>query len=117
MGAAVSGQDYRDKYTHGQIKYFGNYVELFEERGQSRDQWFDNVESGNLLKTNAETKECTMADVENDEMIDVDENNKIENVNLDLDQGDCVGHVGGVIGGGVSLCVCVCVWGGGSGRL
>ena len=48
-----------------------------------------------------------------DEMIEVDENDKIETVNLDLDQGDCVGHVGGVIGGGVSLCVCVCVWGGG----
>jgi hypothetical protein len=42
-------------------------------------------------------------------MIEVDENDKIETVNLDLDQGDCVGHVGGVIGGGVSLCVCVCV--------
>ena len=41
-----------------------------------------------------------------DEMIEVDENDKIETVNLDLDQGDCVGHVGGVIGGGVSLCVC-----------
>ena len=53
-----------------------------------------------------------------DEMIEVDENDKIETVNLDLDQGDCVGHVGGVIGGGVCLCVCVCVWGGGgSGRL
>ena len=55
-----------------------------------------------------------------DEMIEVDENDKIETVNLDLDQGDCVGHVGGVIGGGVSLCVCVCVcwgwgWGGGVG--
>ena len=47
-----------------------------------------------------------MAHVENAEMIEVDENYKIETVNLDLDQGDCVGHVGGVIGGGVSLCVC-----------
>ena len=35
-----------------------------------------------------------------DEMIEVDENDKIETVNLDLDQGDCLGHVGGVIGGG-----------------
>jgi hypothetical protein len=53
-----------------------------------------------------------------DEMIEVDENDKIETVNLDLDQGGCVGHVGGVIGGGVSLCVCVCGGGGGgSGRL
>jgi hypothetical protein len=50
-----------------------------------------------------------------DEMIEVDENDKIETMNLDLDQGDCVGHVGGVIGGGVSLCVCVCVCGMGGG--
>ena len=78
MGAAVSGQDYRDKYTHGQMQYFGNSVELFEERGQSVDQWGNNVESGNLLKTNAETKQCAMADVENDEMIEVKENDKIE---------------------------------------
>ena len=26
-------------------------------------------------------------------MIEVDENDKIETVNLDLDQGDCVGHI------------------------
>ena len=43
-------KDYRDKYTHSQIKYFGISVELYEDRGQSRDQWQDNVESGNLLK-------------------------------------------------------------------
>ena len=71
-------KDYRDKYTHSQIKYFGISVELYEERGQSRDQWQDNVESGNLLKTNAETKQCAMADVENDEMIEVNEHDKIE---------------------------------------
>ena len=35
-----------------------------------------------------------MADVEND----VDENDKIETENLDFDQGDCMGHVGGVCG-------------------
>ena len=39
-----------------------------------------------------------MVDVENDEMIEVDDNYKIETVNLDFDQGDCMGHVGGVSG-------------------
>ena len=63
----------------------GNSFAQFKERGQSGDQWGDNVESVNLLKTNAETNECTMAHVENAEMIEVDENDKIETVNLDLD--------------------------------
>jgi hypothetical protein len=41
-----------------------------------------------------------MAHVENAEMIEVDENDKFETVNLDFDQGDWVGHVGGASGGG-----------------
>ena len=59
----------------------------------------DNVVSGNLLKTNPETTECTMADVENAVMIEVIENDKIETVDLDVDLGDCVGHVEGPSGG------------------
>ena len=43
----------------------------------------------------AETTVCTMADVENADMIEVDENDKIETVDLAVDHGDCVGHVGG----------------------
>ena len=42
-----------------------------------------------------ETTECTMADVENAEMIEVDENDKIDPVDLDVDQGDCVSYDGG----------------------
>ena len=52
-------------------------------------------------KKTPETTECTMADVENAEMIKVDENDQIDTVNLDVDQGDCVGHVGGRVGGGL----------------
>ena len=33
------------------------------------------------------------------EMIEVDENDKIDTVDLDVYQGDCVGHVGGASGG------------------
>ena len=49
-----------------------------------------------VLKTNEENIECTMANVK---MTEVDENEKIETVDLDVDQGDCVGHVGGASGG------------------
>ena len=41
-----------------------------------------------------ETTECTMADVENAEMIEADENDKIDPVDLDVDQGDCVSYDG-----------------------
>ena len=36
-----------------------------------------------------------------DEMIEVDENDKIDTVNLDFDQGDWVGHVRDASGGSV----------------
>ena len=45
-----------------------------------------------MLKTNEENIECTMANVENVKMTEVDENEKIETVDLDVDRGDCEGH-------------------------
>jgi hypothetical protein len=37
-------------------------------------------------------------------MVEVDENDKIETVDLAVDQGDCVGHVEGAsVGGGRSI--------------
>ena len=56
-----------------------------------------------MLNNNAETTECTMADVENVDMIEVDENDKIETLDLAVDQGDCVVHVGGASVGGSSI--------------
>ena len=57
-----------------------------------------------MLNNNAETTECAMADVENADMVEVDENDKIETVDLAVDQGDCVGHVEGAsVGGGRSI--------------
>ena len=47
-----------------------------------------------------------MADVENVDMIEVDENDKIETLDLAVDQGDCVVHVGGAsvgVGGSIKL--------------
>ena len=45
-----------------------------------------------------------MADLENVDMIEVDENDKIETLDLAVDQGDCVGHVKGAsVGGGRSI--------------
>ena len=41
---------------------------------------------------NVKTAEYTVA--ENVEMDDIDENNKVDTVNLDVDQGDFVIHVG-----------------------
>ena len=47
-------------------------------------------ESENLLKTNKENTECTMAYVENAKMTEVDENEEIETVHF-----DCMGGVWG----------------------
>ena len=41
-----------------------------------------------------------MADVENVDMIEVDENDKIESLDFAVDQGDCGVHVGGASVGG-----------------
>lgn len=50
----------------------------------------NNVESGNLLKINTETKQYAKANFKNDEMFEEDESDKIERVNLELGQEDIV---------------------------
>ena len=54
-----------------------------------------------MLNNIAETTECTMADVENADMVEVDENDEIETVDLAVDQDDCVGNVEGSSVGGL----------------